>query len=149
YKVGDWYAYRLVVKDGNYEVYINGRKIHEDRLPEQYDPWLAVQVGAALTGGARNLKISGTPTIPEVVSLSNRPDLSGWLANYYGEVVEWGNAGLFRNRGEQNSGASWTKRGEEILGRVFNNAPGSKQESILRFHRPLLEDGELEYEFFY
>src|SRR5262249_4978604 len=27
--------------------------------------------------------------------------------------------------------------------------PGSRTESFLRYHRPLLEDGELEYEFYY
>src|SRR5262249_43500732 len=31
----------------------------------------------------------------------------------------------------------------------FPNSPGSFRESLLQYHRPLLEDGEIEYEFFY
>ena len=53
--------------------------------------------------------------MPDVVPLSNRPDLSGWLAQYYGETIDWGNAGLFRMRGNQPNNASWSKKGEEIF----------------------------------
>jgi hypothetical protein len=150
-KVGDWYVFRLVVQDGLYTAYANGRKLCEERLPAESDPWLAIHQLAYLSGGARNLKITGTPTIPSELQLSTLPDLSSWLAAYYGESV-----------GGEN--APWQKRGEEIFGR----GPGSEtvqtpgvtppppektertfQESLLQYHRPLLEDGVIEYEFFY
>src|SRR5205085_3999082 len=55
-------------------------------------------------------------------------------------------------------GASgWTKRGEEIVGSGMKPEPPpgkpapprSYPESVLYYHRPLLEDGEVEYEFWY
>jgi hypothetical protein len=43
----------------------------------------------------------------------------------------------------------WSKDKDEIVGKLHENSPGSKRESLLQYHRPLLEDGEIEYEFFY
>jgi hypothetical protein len=34
-----------------------------------------------------------------------------------------------------------------ILGRKLKDAEGSRQESLLQYHRPILEDGEVSYEF--
>jgi tetratricopeptide (TPR) repeat protein len=153
--IKDWYPFRLVVKDGTYTAFIGDRKIHEQRLPAEPDPWLTINLPAALTGGARNLRITGNPTVPERLNLSSSSDLAGWLADYYDEPT----SGDHR---------AWEKRGEEIYGRLlldepptnenirFNNqqppprvTPGSKQESLLQYHRPLLEDGEITYEFYY
>jgi tetratricopeptide (TPR) repeat protein len=150
-----YYPYRLVVKDGTYTAYADGRKIYEQRLPNEPDPWLAIQISANLLGGARNLKITGSPTIPDSLNLSALPDLTGWMAEYYGESVSGDNR-------------AWEKRGEEIYGRClidesaatesfnrFGNqpppkvTPGSKQESLLQYHRPMLEDGEIRYEFYF
>ncbi len=143
-KLGDWYPYRLVVQDGMYTAYINDRKVFEERLPADPDPWLAVHALNYLTGGARNLRITGNPTVPDEIHLSAGSDLSGWLGAYYGEGVTGQNA-------------AWEKRGDEIFGRsvvVANqpNAPdqkNTKQESLIQYHRPMLEDGEIEYEFFH
>jgi tetratricopeptide (TPR) repeat protein len=146
-KVGDWYPFRLVMKDGTFSAFAAGRKLHEERLPPDPDPWLTIYLANTLTGGVRNLKINGTPTIPEVLNLSDKADLSGWLAEYYGETIGVDNA-------------AWQKQGEEIYGLAPNRPdpdqnpagkaqPGIKQESVLQYHRPLLEDGVIEYEFFY
>ncbi len=107
--------------------------------------------------GPRNLKISGKPTIPDSIKLSANPDLSGWLAEYYFESIT-GNS------------KDWEKKGEEIYGRRRTESPiidenprvnrgnaqpsdneiyGSKQESVLQYHRPMIEDGRIDYEFFY
>jgi tetratricopeptide (TPR) repeat protein len=140
-----WYAFRLTVRDGNCAFSVNGRTIHEDRVPSEPDPWLAVHVPAENTGGIRKVVVSGAPTHPETIDLSSAPDLSSWLAEYYNETVT-GDA------------ATWQMRGEEIYApRVGASADGwptwsglrTKQESLLQYHRPLLEDGEMGYEFFY
>ncbi|MBX6313365.1 MAG: DUF1583 domain-containing protein, partial [Isosphaeraceae bacterium] len=163
-EVKDYYPYRLVVRGGKYEAYVGDRKIFERRLSDEPDPWLAIYVRDSLTGGARHLRISGNPTIPDQLHLSSLSDLTGWLAEYYEESI-----------GRPN--ASWEKRGEEIYGRCLAGAtpptpepsyayalaggiisaqpqslgvpPGSKQESVLQYHRPMLEDGEIAYEFYY
>ena len=96
-----WYAFRLSVRDGNCVFSVNGRTIHEVRVPSEPDPWLAVHVPAENTGGIRKVVISGAPTHPKTLALSSSPDLSGWLAEYYDESVVGDAAG-------------WQKRGEEI-----------------------------------
>ena len=77
-----------------------------------------------------------TRSIPEKLNLSALPDLTGWLADEYGESVTGDNP-------------DWDKRGEEIIGRLLERLPAAQQESVLRYHRPMLEDGEIGYEFYY
>jgi hypothetical protein len=133
---GDWCKYRLVVKDGSMTSFINGRQVHQVPLPPERDPWLALQCFAPLTGTARNIAITGRPAIPDQLNLSSLPDLTGWLPEYYGDSATGDNS-------------DWEKQGEEIVGRLRDDFPGSKQESVLFYHRPMLEDGEIVYEFFY
>ena len=135
--LGDgWYKYRLVVKKGSMTSFVNGRQIHQAPLPPEGDPWLALQCAALNTGVARNIAISGRPVIPEQLNLSALPDLTGWLSEYYGDSSVGNNA-------------DWEKQGEEIVGRLRDEFPGSKRESVLFYNRPMLEDGEIAYEFFY
>src|SRR6185312_2234483 len=105
----------------------------------------------------RNFRLTGRPTVPGALELSALPDLTGWLADYYNERVD----------GDM---PSWARNGDEIVGHSYpfdpfsmtdrwgnvdndklgsSTARGSKQESLLRYHRPMLEDGEIRYEFFY
>src|SRR5262249_41461824 len=116
--------------------FVDGRQIHQAPLPPEGDPWLALQCFGLSTGGARNITISGRPVIPEQLSLSNLPDLTGWLADYYGDSATGQNP-------------DWEEQGEEFRGRLRDDFPGSKQESLLLYHRPMLEDGEITYEFFH
>jgi tetratricopeptide (TPR) repeat protein len=134
--LGDRFQYRLVVKGSSMTAFVNGRQVYQASLPAERDPWLALDCDAPLTGSARNLKITGRPTVPEQLNLSALPDLTGWLADEYGGSVTGDNP-------------DWDKRGDEIVGRRRDDLPGSKQESVLRYHRPLLEDGEIAYEFYY
>jgi hypothetical protein len=134
--LGDWYAYRLVVKGDRMTAFVNGRQIYETSLPAERDPWLALFAGRDFSAGARNLKITGQPAVPDRLNLSALPDLTGWRADYYEDLM----AG---------DSADWEKRGDEIVGRRHTDHPGSKQESVLSYHRPMLEDGTISYEFFY
>ena len=160
--VGDWYPFRLVVKNGRMTTYAQGRKLDERAITGEADPWLALFSSASLTTGVRNLKIAGTPTIPDRIVLSNSSDLTGWLGDYYGEAT-------------QGDDAAWKKRGDEIVGRRLRHESvavtdddedgvpdnrtdrpkqpetvvGSKHESMLRYARPIAEDGEISYEFYH
>jgi hypothetical protein len=139
-KLGEWYKYRLVAKDGGYEVYLNGQKVYEQALPPDADPWLAIHCSQPWTGAVRDLRITGHPTIPDVLDLTAAADLAPWSAQYYGESA-----------GGEN--ASWQKRGEEIYAPAYPpvDVPGYRPQgqSVLQYHRPMLEDGEVEYEFWY
>ncbi len=131
-----WRPCRLVVEGSRLSVYLDGRKPHAEQLPAEADPWLTLHVRGINTGGMRNLKISGRPVVPQALSLSAGGEMVGWQAHYYGEVV---------------GGAkpAWEKRGDEIVGPLAKESAGSHQESLLQYHRPLLEDGSVEYEFYY
>jgi hypothetical protein len=135
-KLGDWYKYRLVVRDGTMTSFVNGRKIHEAPVPAERDPWLALHCPAQVTGSARNIAITGEPAVPESLNLSALPDLTGWIADDYLDSVTGNNP-------------DWLKQGTEIVGQARRESPGSKQESVLRYNRPMLEDGEVSYEFYY
>ena len=135
-KLDDWYKYRLVVKNGSMTSFVNGRQIYQAAVPVERDPWLALFCYPQITGGIRNLKISGTPSVPETLNLSVLPDLSGWLADEYGDSSSGDNP-------------DWDKRGDEIHASRRDESPGIKQESTLRYNRPMLEDGEIAYEFYY
>ena len=155
-----WYSYRLVVKGRTMAAYVGDRKVQETRLADEPDPWLALVVFGLDNGGARQIAIHGNPTVPEQLRLAMGPDLTGWLADYYEEPLE-------------GTGPAWEKRGEEIVGHAYQpprtldgsdgdglcrlrasdgsmiGIPGSKHESLLQYHRPMLEDGTMTYEFYY
>jgi hypothetical protein len=84
----------------------------------------------------RNVRVTGAPIIPAELELSASQGLNAWLAEYYGETVG----------GDQ---AGWEKRGEEIFGRKLTEAPEGVRQSLLQYHRPMFEDGQIDYEFFY
>ncbi len=147
-EIGPWYSFKLAIKDGTYSAFVNGRKIHESRLPDEPDAWLSLATYGETNGGVRNLKITGSPVVPESLKLSSGTNLNGWLNDYYADP------GL------------WKKQGEEIVGLKVRDPnplanpsgpndgrsaglPGSKQESVLKYNRPMLEDGEITYEFFH
>ena len=104
-EIPPWYAFRLKVKDGTYTAVVQGRTIHETRLPADPDPWLAIATLAEVEGGARNLKITGHPVIPDVLRLSTRPNLSGWRTDYY-----------------ETDAVLWKKVGDEIVGLKLKDA---------------------------
>jgi hypothetical protein len=133
---GEWYDYRLVIRDGTYAAFVNGRLIHTQVLPANCDPWLAIHSHPHFSSGCRNLSITGSPVIPERLQISDLPDLTGWLTYFTGETV-----------GGEN--ADWRKEGEKIVGRKIDGIAGSNRQSLLRYNRPMLEDGDITYDFYY
>ncbi len=133
--------YKVVVRDGRYTSYVNGQVLHEAQLPEQPDPWLAVMgLAGNSSRHARNIVITGKPEIPSELELLADPTLKGWMTDYYGN-------------GLSQSPFVW-KVEEGVLTSnqtvIANSVPGRlKVENIIRYHRPMLEDGEISYEFFY
>jgi tetratricopeptide (TPR) repeat protein len=135
-KLGEWLAFRLAVQGGRQTISINGRKVHESAAPPGGDPWVTILSQGMEACSVRNFAITGSPSIPVKLDLAAAPDLAGWLADEYLESSSGDNA-------------DWDKLGEEITGRLRDDAPGSKQESLLVYHRPILEDGRITYEFYH
>ena len=129
--VGDWFQCKLQVQNGICSRWVNGTKIFEEQLSETPDPWLAIRCGANIEGGSiRNLKITGTPAVPDVLQLSGQADLKGWTAGHF-------------RQGE----SDWVKNGVDIVGTRRASDGMESRESLLQYHRPLLEDGTIQYDF--
>lgn len=131
---------RGVLRNGTRTIFINGRKVQNDTLPDTHDPWIAVRCGNNSLGGVQDLRITGQPRVLDAVPLSSSVGLTGWLP-YHAEPdevtgVEWQHVD-----DPQSSGC--------IVGRVNPRLSGTCAESLLRYQRPLVEDGSVEYEFFY
>lgn len=134
-RVGDHIRYRVVVRDGMATTFFNGRAIDRRPLSTDHDPWLAVRSAARHDGGVSDLSITGEPTVPESIRLFSSADLTAWVP-YYDEIV----------------GIDWRYRdaGEELYTHRQLQLPrGSHCESALFYHRPMLEDGDIEYAFWY
>jgi hypothetical protein len=135
------YDYKIVVRDGSTARSVKGQLIYEAKLPKHPDPWLAM-IGLAGHSSryARNIVITGNPEIPDELDLLAPPDLQGWITDYYGESL--GDASF-----------AWTCQDGVLAcdqAPVPNEIPGRlKIENVIRYHRPMLEDGEISYEFYY
>lgn len=135
--LGDSFDFRLKIQNDRYSAFVNDRKLHEEQLPAGFSPWLVVRAPSVSGGSVRDLRISGSPSIPEDLNLSESTDLTGWITDYFGQQIG-------------KNGPDWITSDGEITGRKNGEiVAGSRRQSLLRYRRPLLEDGELEYEFFY
>ncbi len=141
-RVQQWHDYKLVVKDGRFTSFVNGQKLYEAELTAEHDPWLAIVGWAGQSSRAvRDLVITGKPTIPKEINLLGSNDLIGWMTDYY--ASEWGQQ-VFE----------WTLEADGVMQapQQIDANPGRdrrKVENIIRYHRPMLEDGEISYEFYY
>ena len=140
-KVYQWHDYKIVVKDGRYASFVNGQKLYEEELPVEHDPWIAVVGWAGHSSRAvRDIIIAGQPTIPRELNLLGTPDLRGWMTDYY--APDWGQTPF-----------EWKLLDDELTSPQLRDANPArdrrKVENIIRYHRPMLEDGEISYEFFY
>ena len=157
-QLDDYVRYRIEVKGRVCSRYMNGRLVHTETLPEEYDPWVAIRVPDFGDGHVRDVRITGSPTIPERITLSEiktaaysepLPDglpfrsisqLHGWMP-WHDEL--W--------KPELHS---WQLEQDEvgqtvIVGRRSPKDAGIGAEGLLRYHWPLVWDSEVTYEFFY
>jgi len=110
------------------------------------DPWLVVRSTSGFSGWVRNLRIKGNPTIPTEINLLAGSDLSNWLDVYYQNPPHYEPV----PNGAAQLRPYWERNNDTIIGaRLNNNFRESQTETVLQYHRPLAEDGEIEYEFYY
>ena len=139
-EIGNWLRTQIVVKDGVRRNYTNGRLVYEREHTADADPWLSIHSLWYTNGVVRNLSISGA-VVPDEIDLIAREDLPGWLP-YYDET-----AGRFCDWRREKANSSF---GDTAALRGRRNAfADTNCESLLRYHRPMLEDGFIEYDFLY
>jgi len=140
---------RIEVRDGQRSTLINGRPVFTAGASPS-DPWLSILSYWYTHGWVRNLRISGDPQVPHEIPLATRSDLPGWVP-YFDESAgapgrDWQLVDIRKLRLPTDANA----RPEMVL--LGNRDPqqaGSWKESLLRYHRPFLEDGRILYQFYY
>lgn len=135
--IKDWIRYRTVVKDQQLTVFLNGRAVYERELPPEYDPWVALQAWNRSRCEVKNLRITGDPSIPDVIELIADENLHSW-APYFVE-----------NFSDDSWHAEATNEEIHIVSPRRTELAGTMSERLLRYQRPMSEDGTIEYEFFY
>jgi hypothetical protein len=134
--MGEWCRVKMDVTPDKVVYYVNDQQIHEHPLTNNPDPWLAVHCFGHYAAGTRSLRILGKPEIPTELDLSRRDDLEGWWADMYNDQMTGENP-------------AWKRSGDEIVGSRNVAWEGRSRESLLQYHRPMLEDGQIAYEFFH
>jgi hypothetical protein len=131
---------RAEFRNGVRRLFVNGRMVRETKLDEHANPWVGFQSRWQSIATVRDARVTGQPEIPETVQLAESTQLSGWVP-YHGD-----SAGV--------KGGNWEyipadDGPGELLGRKRGYSTGGCGESLLRYQRPLVEDGTVEYDFFY
>ncbi|MCA8998143.1 MAG: DUF1583 domain-containing protein [Planctomycetaceae bacterium] len=137
--VNDWVHYRCTVRGGVCSHFVNGRLLHTQELGEHPFPWVAIRSPYWASTSVRDVRITGTPEIPRTLRLSDDPSLRGWRSYYDG--MEADSPGWEYDPDVEPNGG--------IVAAKSPKAKGTAQEHLLRYFRPLFEDGVIEYEFFY
>ena len=139
-KLENWVPFRARCINSHLTISLFGRVVYEQDLEKHEDPWLAMHSWWRNTSRVKDLQVFG-PTSPRpTVVLSGIPGLQSWIA-YYGESVEGKNA-------------QWNWRAQpdgpgEITGEYLSDIAGSYSESLLRYERPFVENGTIQYDFWY
>ncbi|MEZ6122503.1 MAG: DUF1583 domain-containing protein [Planctomycetaceae bacterium] len=144
-----WVHCRVEFRGDVRSMFINGRCVRTDSTSRSRDPWIGIHSWSRGRGGIRDVRITGQPIIPDSISLVFQSDLPGWHS-YQEDSVGFAEA-AWRFEPSENiatDGNNGTAAGQ-IIGRHFSWIPGTDCERLLRYHRPLIEDGAVEYEFFY
>lgn len=138
--VGVWLRTQVVVQDGIRRRYTNGRLVYEREHAADADPWLSIHSMWYANGTVRNLSVTGA-TVPDEIDLAAQEDLPGWLP-YYDET-----AGRYCDWRWEKANSSF---GDTVVLRGRRNEhSGTSFEILLRYHRPMLENGVIEYDFLY
>lgn len=132
--------FRAVIRDGTLTQYINGEPVLSRQLPEEYNPWIAIRSWRRSLGTVSDFRITGEPLIPDAINLTGDPELSGWAPYFEG--------GFGAGQG------NWQptddgQGGTAILGIIRPEYEGSAVQKLLRYCRPVAEDGTIDYEFYY
>jgi len=120
---------------------VNGVPIHEEVLVGTPSPWIVLRTPDATDEAMiSNLRIVGTPEIPEEIDLVDMSGWACWRSDVYGESHSIDSA---------DEKTSWKKAGDEIVGQLRTDVSAKPLESLLMYQRPMLEDGEIEFESFW
>ncbi|MCA9051040.1 MAG: DUF1583 domain-containing protein, partial [Planctomycetaceae bacterium] len=134
-EVGPWFHIRIRSRDGVGRIFANGRQLYEESPADDHDPWIGGRFWHRYHGAIRDVRITGTPEIPDTIRMVHDDALTGWSAYYEPQNFE--------------RLIHWSHANGELTGARLKNPEQANHERLLRYHRPMLEDGSIQYEFFY
>ena len=156
--------YRIAVDDKVVETYVNNVRVGRHEFKHAPRPWLTIHARSA---GSRpivqNLRITGQPEIPSEIDLlaadgpfwSATISKDGQAGNAYAQSLPVGysySSPSFQQYGHQPGvGDAWSvNEGELTAGSLTEYSEEGKyfDESWIHYARPMLEDGEFEFEMF-
>ncbi len=136
-KVAD---FRIVVDGNEVTTYTNGVKVHQKYFDAPIDPWLVLQADYPwFFTSIESLEIRGSPEILSEIDLINLAEGGGWRASYFEENAA----------GPTLISPYYDIANGEINGAIRSDVSAKNVESLIQYSRPMLEDGEIEYEFYY
>lgn len=138
---------RTTVRETEATSFFNARQIHVQPLPPLRDPWVAIRSSYNTHGGVDDLRITGTPTIPDTIPLVTSPELTEWYD--YFDTTTAASHRLTDWKGSVETLQSANAATEITDARATELPPGSSAERLLVYSRPMIEDGSIEYEFWY
>lgn len=138
-KLEKWCRIRVVHRDNECQVSLNGIHVRTIEATQDTSPWFGFRNGSRTYGTFRDVRITGSPTIPESVSLLALK-LDGWFS-YYGATVGYEDAAWRLVTDDDGV--------RQIVGRHDDRLDGTWCERLLRYVRPIERCGGVEYEFFY
>jgi tetratricopeptide (TPR) repeat protein len=153
---GESARFRIEVDGGRIATFVNDVRIHEQRADPAPSPWLVLQPSLASSAGrVSDLRITGEPQVPETVDLLRDSESSMWTADYFGESASLGTQATssrqsgYYDDGQNSEQPAWARHADELIGNLAMNRAEKSLQSLVYYRRPLLEDGELDYEMFY
>ena len=132
--------FRAVVRNGMLRHYLNGQEVLQKELAPEHDPWVAMRAWRRSLGDVSDFRITGSPIIPDEINLTGDPELSGW-APYFEEGFGPGKGNWHATEDGQSGTAIFGMRRPEFA--------DSGVQKLLRYCRPVAEDGTIEYDFYY
>jgi hypothetical protein len=136
---GEVARYQLIASDNTMTVHQNSAKIDGYSITNTSTPWLTLSAEKQeCYGYIENLEILGSPTIPEEINISNTIGFEGWDGSLTGTAIS-------------STGATdWSFQSDEIQSEFRKDYQfyPKYQDRYIRYLRPMLEDGVVEYEFY-
>ncbi|MFV0443068.1 MAG: DUF1583 domain-containing protein [Planctomycetaceae bacterium] len=134
-------GFRMVVDGQRVTTEMDGVPIHQQYMDRPAAPWLMLQAsGTGYRPYVANLRIVGEPEIPDELDLLDSWSTGFWRGDYY--------VGQFTGESRPEN-ATWKPEQDELVGNLVESHSGEAIEGLLRYQRPMLEDGTIRFEAFY
>jgi len=129
--------FRIAVNNGRLTTFTNDVEIHEHSVSNISFPWLMLRPAyPEFCGEVEDLRIIGSPKIPDELDLTNPNSYQGWDGALTQQSIARENDRTYGN---------WTFGNEGLQASSMDASRFA--ESYIRYRRPMLEDGVVEYEF--